>query len=185
MNFSEPDFLLFLQALRFAADQHANQRRKDGDTPYINHPIEVVQILWETGGVRDARILAAAILHDVVEDTGTPTEEITQRFGAEISDLVMEVTDDKSLPKVERKRLQIVHAPQKSPAARQIKLADKISNLKTIVQAPPKDWSRQRKLEYLDWSKQVIDGLRGPNPDLEALYDKVLGQAREQISNEG
>jgi (p)ppGpp synthase/HD superfamily hydrolase len=181
MNLSEPDFTLFLKALRFATIKHQNQLRKDGTTPYIIHPIEVTQILWETGAVRDLATLLAALLHDTIEDTGTQPEEIQQEFGQEVLSLVQEVTDDKSLPKAERKRLQVEHAPHKSPRARQIKIADKINNIQAITHTPPKDWPYQRKHEYLEWSEKVVHGLRGHNPALEALYDQVLAEAYQAL----
>jgi GTP diphosphokinase / guanosine-3',5'-bis(diphosphate) 3'-diphosphatase len=179
---SEPEFSLFLQALQFAAAKHQEQKRKDGVIPYINHPIEVTRMLWETGGVRDITTLLAALLHDTIEDTKTSPVEIRDAFGEEVLALVLEVTDDRSLPKAERKRLQVEHAPHKSLRARQIKLADKINNIYTITNFPPKDWTAQRKREYLDWSEQVVDGLRGHNPGLEAAYDAALAQARAVLA---
>ncbi len=177
------DFTFFLKALQFAAKKHSDQRRKGrSNPPYINHPIDVARILWEVGGVRDAHTLAAALLHDTIEDTGTTPEEIRAQFGEDVLGLVLEVTDDKSLPKAERKRLQVVNAPHKSPRARQIKLGDKISNVLEIVNDPPEDWSLQRRREYLDWTEQVINGLRGQNPALEARYDEVLALGRKQIT---
>ncbi len=178
---SEPDFSRFLRALQFAADKHKEQKRKDGVIPYINHPIDVTLILWNAG-VRDIATLLAALLHDTIEDTPTRPDEIRDQFGEEVLALVLEVTDDKSLPKAERKRLQIEHAPHISLRARQIKLADKINNLYTITHYPPKDWPLERKREYLEWSKQVVDGLRGHNPLLEAAYDQALAEARAALT---
>jgi guanosine-3',5'-bis(diphosphate) 3'-pyrophosphohydrolase len=170
---------ILLSALHFAAIKHRDQRRKDSaQSPYINHPIQVVNLLWEVGGVRDESTLVAAILHDTIEDTVTSPEEIHALFGEEALALVLEVTDDKSLPKAERKRLQIEHAPHISPGARLIKLADKISNLTDILYSPPTDWSLQRKQEYLLWTEQVVAGLRGVNPALEARYDETLAAGK-------
>jgi guanosine-3',5'-bis(diphosphate) 3'-pyrophosphohydrolase len=163
---------LLLKALRFSADKHRNQRRKDNaQSPYINHPIEVVQLLWDVGGVRDIDILLAAILHDTIEDTETRSEDIREVFGEAVMALVMEVTDDKSLPKEERKRLQIETAPHKSYGAKLIKLADKSCNVRNLVTTPPKDWSIKRRQEYLLWTEKVVAGLRGTNPALEEYYD--------------
>lgn len=182
---SEQEFSIFFQALQFAAKKHRDQRRKGSrQVPYINHPIQVAEILWTTGKVRDLNTLLAALLHDTVEDTDTSPDEIEMLFGQDVRSLVMEVTDDKRLEKAERKRLQIVNAPHKSPRARQIKLADKISNVAEIASDPPANWSWQRRREYLDWTEQVIDGLRGHNPDLEARYDSVLAGARELLFSE-
>ncbi len=182
MTLSDQDFTQFLQALQFSAVKHQAQKRKDGLIPYINHPIEVTKTLWDNG-VQDPTTLIAALLHDVIEDTGTLPSEVRERFGEEVLSLVMEVTDDKSLPKAERKRLQIETANHKSPRARQIKLADKINNTTTLIQHPPQDWSIERRREYLDWTEKVVRGLRGYNPQLEALYDQSLARAREALES--
>ena len=178
MDFSETTGQL-LEAIRFSAEKHRNQRRKDRDqTPYINHPIEVTQLLWEVGGVRDIDVLLAAVLHDTVEDTETRPEEISARFGEKVLSFVMEVTDDKSLPKSERKRLQIVNAPHKSFGAKLIKLADKSCNVRNLVTMPPKDWSTKRRQEYLQWTERVVAGLRGTNAALEEYYDHELASGK-------
>ncbi len=181
-HFSESDFYQFIKALHFAAIKHKEQYRKDEVTPYINHPIEVTEILWRVGKVHDITTLTASLLHDTVEDTNTKPEEIRLLFGEAVMKLVQEVTDDKNLPKAERKRLQVVHAPDKSLPARQIKIADKISNVYALTHKPPTDWSLERKREYLEWAKQVVDGLRGHTPELEALYDQVLENGREKLA---
>ena len=121
------------------------------------------------GQVADLIVLQSAILHDTIEDTETTPEEIEALFGREVRGVVAEMTDDKSLPKAERKRLQIEHAPQLSRRAQIVKIADKISNVRAMREAPPADWSLERRLEYLDWTKQVVAGLRGCNAPLEAL----------------
>ena len=168
-----------LETIRFAADKHRNERRRDSaKSPYINHPIEVVQLLWEVGGVRNRDVLLAAILHDTVEDTDTRPEEISDRFGQEVLSLVMEVTDDKSLPQARRKSLQIETAPHKSYGAKLIKLADKSCNVRNLVTMPPEDWSLERKQEYLLWSEAVVAGLRGTNAALEAYYDHELASGK-------
>jgi guanosine-3',5'-bis(diphosphate) 3'-pyrophosphohydrolase len=178
MDFSENTGKL-LEAIRFAAEKHRNQRRKDSEhSPYINHPVEVVQLLWEVGGVRDVDVLLAAVLHDTIEDTDTRPEEIRDRFGDEVLSFVLEVTDDKSLPKSERKRLQIVHAPHKSYGAKLIKLADKSCNVRNLITMPPKDWSLERKQEYLLWGEKVVAGLRGTNVALEEYYDHELSSGK-------
>jgi guanosine-3',5'-bis(diphosphate) 3'-pyrophosphohydrolase len=172
---------ILLKAMRFSAIKHRDNRRKDIlQSPYINHPIQVAETLWEIGGVRDDATLVAAILHDTIEDTQTSPDEIRANFGEEIAALVLEVTDDKNLPKTERKRLQIEHAPHKSVPAKLIKLADKICNLGDILHSPPPDWSLARRQEYLLWTEQVVAGLRGTNPALEKQYDETL-EAGKQI----
>ena len=181
MDLSENTGQLF-EAIRFAADKHRNQRRRDNaKSPYINHPIEVVQLLWKVGGVRDVNVLLAAILHDTVEDTDTRPEEISDRFGEEVRSLVLEVTDDKSLPKSERKRLQIETAPHKSYGAKLIKLADKSCNVRNLISMPPVDWSLERRREYLLWTEKVVAGLRGTNAALEEYYDHELASGKSLL----
>jgi guanosine-3',5'-bis(diphosphate) 3'-pyrophosphohydrolase len=161
-----------LSAIAFAADKHRNQRRKDAAaSPYINHPIALANVLANEAGIDDERVLIAAILHDTVEDTETTVLELVRHFGQEIADIVLEVTDDKSLLKAERKQQQIDHAPTISRRAKLVKLADKICNLRDIASSPPAGWSLRRKQEYFDWAKAVIDGLRGVHPSLEFLFD--------------
>jgi guanosine-3',5'-bis(diphosphate) 3'-pyrophosphohydrolase len=171
-----------LAALSFAAEKHRDQRRKgDEKAPYINHVIEVVELLARTG-IDDRATLLAAALHDTVEDTDTTPDDIEQRFGSKVREVVMEVTDDKSLPKAERKRLQIEHAPNLSREARRIKLADKISNVRSIAETPPSDWAVERRLAYFDWADAVVAGLRGSSPELEALYDETVVRGRASLS---
>lgn len=165
-------------AIAFAADKHRNQRRKDHDaSPYINHPIALANVLANEAGVEDERVLMAAVLHDTIEDTETTEQELLRLFGKDVADIVMEVTDDKSLPKADRKRLQVEHAPHISRRAKLVKLADKICNLRDIAKSPPADWPIERRQEYFDWAKAVVDGLRGVHPGLEAVFDAAY-QAR-------
>ena len=166
-----------LAALRLAAEKHRTQRRKGVDaSPYINHPIEVAELLARVGGVRDVEVLAAAILHDTIEDTETTPEELENAFGARVRGLVAELTDDKSLPKAERKRLQREHAPHMSQDAKQIKLADKISNVREIGASPPDGWTLERRREYIAWARSVVAGCRGANPELERCFDRVAAE---------
>jgi GTP diphosphokinase / guanosine-3',5'-bis(diphosphate) 3'-diphosphatase len=163
---------LVLKALDFAARKHRDQRRKDaGASPYINHPIALARVLSEEGGVTDAQVLCAALLHDTVEDTDTTPDELAAEFGPAIRDLVLEVTDDQSLSKSERKRLQIEHAAGLSEKAKLVKLADKICNLRDVADNPPADWGLVRRRDYFDWARAVIDGLRGVHPGLEVVFD--------------
>ena len=166
------DLALLLKALSFAAYKHRDQRRKDAEaSPYINHPIALAQVLAAEGGVTDIEVLAVALLHDTIEDTDTTDEELRREFGGRIAAIVAEVTDDTALPKADRKRLQIEHAAQLSDAAKLVKLADKICNLRDVADRPPAKWDLQRRQEYFEWAKRVIDGLRGANPKLEAAFD--------------
>lgn len=174
-----------LEALRFAADRHRDQRRKGVEaSPYINHPIEVAALLAGVGSVTDLVTLQAAILHDTLEDTRTSALELESRFGREVRQVVEEVTDDKRLPWVERKRLQIEHAPHLSERARLIKLADKISNVRAIAQTPPAGWSFKRRRDYLDWTAAVIAGCRGTCRSLEGCYDEALREAYRVLDDE-
>jgi guanosine-3',5'-bis(diphosphate) 3'-pyrophosphohydrolase len=154
------DIGLVIRAVEFAARKHRMQRRKDSDaSPYINHPIALMHVLCIDGGINDPLILAAAALHDTIEDTETTEEELRTTFGEEITQIVVEMTDDKSLPKGERKRLQIEHAHRMSTEGALIKLADKICNLGDVAATPPLGWSLERQVEYFDWAKAVVDGL--------------------------
>jgi guanosine-3',5'-bis(diphosphate) 3'-pyrophosphohydrolase len=171
-----------LKAIAFAADRHRRQRRKDAEaSPYINHPIAVATVLAVEGEVSDEVTLLAAALHDTVEDTQTTFEELEEHFGPEVAGLVRELTDDKSASKKERKRLQIEHAPQASSRAKQLKIADKICNIRDITVSPPADWSLERRSEYLTWSEQVVAGCRHVNAKLDQAFDKAITQAREVL----
>ena len=168
-----------LQAVDFAAEKHRNQTRKNTEkSPYINHPIGVATVMAVEGGIDDETLLMAAVLHDTVEDTETSVEEIEAQFGSEVAGLVSEVTDDKSLPKQKRKRLQVEHAPHASEGARQLKLADKICNLRDLAAQPPTGWSLERRLAYVDWAREVVAGCRGVNPQLEAAFDRAADEAQ-------
>ncbi|HXN15882.1 MAG TPA: HD domain-containing protein [Usitatibacter sp.] len=166
-----------LDALLFAAEKHRDQRRKDLDaSPYINHPITLANVLWREGRVREPAVISAALLHDTVEDTDTTAKELRERFGAEVARIVMEVTDDTTLEKAVRKRLQVEHAPRLSRQAKLVKLADKICNLRDLSASPPASWTRRRQREYFDWAKQVVDGLRGVHPQLEKIFDAAYAK---------
>jgi guanosine-3',5'-bis(diphosphate) 3'-pyrophosphohydrolase len=168
---------LILKALAFAAHKHRDQRRKDKNaSPYINHPIALAYVLCNEGGISDENVLCAALLHDTIEDTETTYDELVELFGKAIADIVMEVTDDKSLPKEIRKILQIEHAAQSSYEARLVKLADKISNLRDIANSPPANWDSNRKQEYFDWAKAVVNQLGGTNQVLEEIIDGLFAK---------
>jgi len=183
-DYIEPLKLIF-KALSFSAEKHKDQRRKGVDgAPYINHPIEVCNYLIHCN-VSDLNTLMAAILHDTIEDTDTTPEEIKDFFGDDILKLVEEVTDDKSLPKQVRKRLQIETGGKKSIKAKQIKIADKICNVTDIMNAPPAGWDLQRKIQYFDWAEKVVDELKGANICLEKLFQNRLNEARKKYSKGG
>ena len=156
----QPNYTELLAAITFAAHKHRDQRRKDAAaSPYINHPLALAHVLATEGGVTDLKTLIAAVLHDTVEDTETTYTELVDHFGRKVADVVMEVTDDKSLAKVDRKRAQIEHAPHMSKRGALVKLADKICNLRDVAHNPPADWPLARRQEYFDWAKAVVDGL--------------------------
>jgi guanosine-3',5'-bis(diphosphate) 3'-pyrophosphohydrolase len=168
------DVARLIGATDFAARKHRSQRRKDAEaSPYINHPLALAHVLKIEAGVDDVEVLVAAILHDTVEDTETTLEELAREFGPRIAAIVAEVTDDKSLPKPERKRLQVEQAPHASPQAKLVKLADKICNLRDVLQSPPAHWPLERRLAYFEWARAVIDGVRGIHPRLEAIFDEA------------
>lgn len=172
-----------LRAIAFAAKKHTRQRRKNTDqSPYIEHPVQVALYLCEVGGVRDPDVILAAVLHDTIEDTGTTRDEISEVFGDQVAGIVMEVTDDKSLPKLVRKQLQVEHAPKLSDAAKLVKLSDKISNISDVVVDPPQGWDIQRRSEYLLWAKSVVDGMRGINEIMEQEFDKIITEGLKQLS---
>ena len=176
------DTALLLEALHFSATKHRHQRRKDRSaSPYINHPIEVAHVLSSVGGVSDVTTLVAALLHDTIEDTDTSADELERIFGREVRVLVEEMTDDKKLPKEERKRLQVERARGKSHRAKLIKLGDKICNVRDITHAPPDGWSVARRREYLDWTEEVVAGCRGASAALERHYDALLAEGRKAL----
>jgi len=166
-----------LEALAFAAHKHRDQRRKDAAaSPYINHPIALANVLVREGAVSEPEVVAAALLHDTLEDTQTSPGELRTAFGERVARVVEEVTDDKSLPKAERKRLQIEHAAAISREAKLVKLADKICNLRDMADHPPASWDLVRRREYFDWAKAVIDRLRGVHSGLEAAFDAAYSR---------
>ena len=171
-----------LKAISFAAEKHRHQRRKDSEaSPYINHPIAVATVLAAEGEVSDEVTLIAAALHDTVEDTETTFAELEERFGSEVAGLVRELTDDKSIDKLERKRLQIEHAAQSSSRAKQLKIADKICNIRDITVRPPADWSTERRSEYVAWAEKVVAGCRHANAKLDEAFDQAIAEAREVL----
>jgi guanosine-3',5'-bis(diphosphate) 3'-pyrophosphohydrolase len=145
--------------------------------------LEVAELVSSALAEPDTNLVIAALLHDTVEDAEVTKEELAETFGSDVADLVMEVTDDKSLPQAERKRLQILTAPKKSVRAQVIKLADKISNLRGILASPPADWDIVRKREYFEWAKQVVDGLSAPNEMLKAEFERLYRQGERLRSS--
>jgi guanosine-3',5'-bis(diphosphate) 3'-pyrophosphohydrolase len=165
-----------IQAANYAAEKHRDQRRKDREaSPYINHPLALAYVLTnEVDGIVDENVISAAILHDTIEDTNATASEITNLFGETVLNIVLELSDDKSLPKATRKQLQIDNASTLSREAKIVKLADKICNLRDMAYSPPIDWKLERQQEYFDWAKAVVDGLRGTHVELEDLFDQAF-----------
>jgi (p)ppGpp synthase/HD superfamily hydrolase len=171
------------RARDFAARAHDGQTRKGAAAePYIGHVIEVAALLAEHGAPPEAVI--AGLLHDTIEDTAVTPAELAAEFGEGVAAIVAEVTDDKSLPKEVRKGLQISHALVCSAAAKQVKLADKISNLRAILDSPPAAWNHARRVEYVGWAARVATGLKGANPGLDALFDATYRAALVKLAAE-
>ncbi len=185
VNITEKDIALVLKAFAFAAEKHRAQKRKGrGRHPYINHLIDVAELLWELGGVRDTVTIVAGILHDTIEDTDTTAGELAALFDGSISSVVEEVTDDKGLSQPVRKRLQIEHAAGLSARARLVKIADKISNITDIMNAPPEGWSARRRREYVEWGQDVIARIRGTNEGMERHFDELCVHAFQTIGDD-
>lgn len=178
-----------LAALTYAAYKHRDQRRKGaGSPPFINHAIEVADLLARVAGVTDAVTLQAAVLHDTLEDTDATPDELEREFGREVRQVVEEVTDEEGLDRVSRKRLQIERSVSLSHRAKLVRLADKIANVQAIAVNPPVDWSLERRMDYLLWTEEVVHGCRGCCDPLERLYDdalrrglRVIGAQRDDL----
>jgi (p)ppGpp synthase/HD superfamily hydrolase len=169
-----------LAAARFAAERHAAQRRKGRTAePYVNHLLEVAELLARTADYLDTNLIAAALLHDTIEDAGVTREEIAVRFGEDVASLVAEVTDDKSLPKEIRKALQVEHASAKSPRAQALSAADKIANVRSIVASPPANWTFERRVEYVRWAQQVVGRYSQLNGRLAAEFQQLGADLQE------
>ena len=176
------DLVRLAHAADYAARLHLAQRRKgERAEPYINHLTEVAALLAEATGGSDVTLLAGGLLHDTLEDTDATYEDLEQRFGSEVAALVAEVTDDKSLPREERKRMQIAKTPGKSRRAKLLKLADKTSNLRALVQNPPVGWTEARLRDYVVWAADVVRSCRGLNARLEAAFDAAHAEADRQF----
>lgn len=172
-------------ALSFAAEAHRNQRRKGAaQEPYINHLIEVLDLVARSEHGQDVEVLIAAALHDTVEDTPVTYEDITQRFGGRVAQIVRENSDDMSLPKAERRRARIAAMGHKSSEARAVKIADVISNLRAIAVSPPAGWTADRKLGYLEGCRQLIDAGRGADAVLEAAFDTTAAEVEHAVRDE-
>lgn len=175
------DLAMILAAAQFAADKHSGQTRKNGE-PYINHPIEVACLVASVGDVRDPGVIAAALLHDVVEDCGVRPEDLAREFNPFVAELVALLSDDKSLPEDERRRQQTLATASLPKEAKIIRLADKISNLNELI-AMPADSRGTRLQKYVDWVDQLLPLLRGASEPLESMLAAALQNARHKINN--
>lgn len=178
------DLVLVTQAYAFAAERHVHQRRKgEKEEPYLNHLVEVAALIAEATEGRDTNLVVAAILHDTIEDTDTSHDELEGLFSKDVADLVSEVTDNKALSKQTRKDLQVQKTPGKSDRAKMIKIADKTSNLRSILNSPPGNWDERRKETYLEWARQVVGGARGVNSWLEGRFDVAASELEMALRN--
>ena len=176
------DLVKILDAAVFAAEKHQGDVRKNKQrSPYITHPLLVAEAILRIGEIQNVTILTAAILHDTIEDTETTTDDIRERFGEEVLSIILEVTDDKSLSKMVRKRLQVAHATELSYEARVVKLADKLINCRDILNDPPEYWTLKRRQDYIQWGADVLYRIRGTNPQLEAAFDRVIARAEKEL----
>ncbi|MBO0752911.1 MAG: HD domain-containing protein [Bradyrhizobiaceae bacterium] len=172
-----------LHAALVAAQWHTTQRRKGkAQEPYVNHLVEVAYLVAACGASED--VICAALLHDAIEDQGVTAATIAGMFGADVAAMVCEVTDDKTLPKAERRALQVVRAPHLTPGAKLVKLADKISNVRSIASSPPADWPPRRRLEYVEFCCKVVAGLRGIDAALEKTFDSAAREALDASQSE-
>ncbi len=168
------DVVTLVRAMGFAARKHREQKRKgEAGEPYVNHVIDVTLRVSDATGGEDILAILGAILHDILEDTCTTEEELTREFGPQVTSLVGELTDDKSLPRATRKQIQVETVSSKSRRAKMIKLADKTSNLISIIESPPRDWDISRRKEYFEWAHNVVLGCRGSNARLEEEFDRA------------
>jgi (p)ppGpp synthase/HD superfamily hydrolase len=171
------ELLFVMRAADVAAKWHTNQRRKGAaQEPYMNHLLEVANLVTEATNGTEPNVTIAALLHDAIEDQNVGADVIASGFGQDVANIVLEVTDDKSLPKAERKRRQVESASKKSREAKLIKLADKTSNLRAVANSPAPDWSIERRREYVEWAKSVVAGIRGTSPWLEKQFDVAAEQ---------
>ena len=170
---------LVLKATQFAALKHCDQRRKDGKTPYIIHPISVAMILSEIGSIEDLEILSAALLHDTLEDTDTSAHELEKIFGSRVRIIVEELTDNDMLTFSQRKQMQIDNAPYLSKDATLVRIADKISNVSDVIENPPPEWNQKRCNKYVDWAEAVMNNCQKVNQDLENPFFELLTEYRK------
>lgn len=161
-NFLSEDLAEIFEAISFAASKHKTQKRKDSiGTPYVNHPLNVARDLVFVGEKKETII--GGIIHDVVEDTETTIKEIEIRFGKNVSEIVLEVTNKKDLSGEESKLFELERAKILSSSASSIRIADKYENIGDINLEQPIKWNTERKLNYIIWSKNLVDNIGWEN----------------------
>lgn len=169
----------YATAVLYAFRLHDGQVRKDRDqTPYIAHPLRVAERL-RAHGVTDSDLLAAAVLHDTIEDCGTSYERLSAHFGERVAGLVAELTNDKRLPKAESKRQMLEDLPRHSAAARTVKLADRLDNLEDMEGS---DWDLARRRDYVEESALLLSACRGVHPGLEQALEEAMARARRALA---
>lgn len=154
-----------------------NTETSDGKTRQLRL-ILIIQLrsltYWQTNLGLRIRLYSVPPCYAIPSRTPkTTAAELEEQFGQKVTSVVLEVTDDKSLQKPIRKQLQIDNSARLSAEAKLVNLADKICNLRDTAVSPKVGWSLERTQAYFDWAAQVIAGLRGINPTLEALFDEV------------
>ena len=170
------------EAAELAAHRHNGMARKGrGDEPYINHLAEVANLLARVTDGIDPELVAAGWLHDLLEDTETTREELVEKFNPRVAALVVEVTDDMTLAKPERRQRQITDAPHKSPDAKLIKIADKVSNIGARILSDPSEDERADLIDYTAWAEKVVAGCRGGNARLDRTFDETVKLARSSL----
>ena len=170
---------LITKAEAYARQNHEGQFRKgEAQEPYVTHVAEVASRVARYGGSESA--IAAAWLHDVVEDCDPEIEDIENLFGSKVAKIVAEVTDDKSLSKQDRKARQVKNAPYKSEEACLVKWADKICNLLSIANSPP-PWDKARKMEYIEWAREVASGLPYSTSTTRQEFEDAIGKALSKV----
>jgi guanosine-3',5'-bis(diphosphate) 3'-pyrophosphohydrolase len=173
---------LVCEAAAFAAHRHSGQPRKGrGTEPYVNHLAEVANLLAAATEGKDAELVAAGWLHDTIEDTAMSAQGLAETFGRRVADLVVEVTDDMRLPKEQRRQKQVADAKKKSPGARLIKIADKISNIRARIRPRPSPEEREDLVDYLNWAEKVAEGCRGVSAMLDRTFDETVNLARSTL----
>lgn len=167
---------------KFAAEAHAGQFRKDAKhTPYISHPVKVANILRNEAGITDETVLAAALLHDTVEDCGVDPKVIAARFGDDVARLVLEVTNPEGMPKDEVKRLQVEKSKLRSSGGNALKLSDRIDNLRDVLVSPPADWDSAQRRAYFEHGRQMVDAMPNAHEKLRNIFNEIYSEGLRKL----